>query len=129
MGIQAKFLLLISVLLVLVGSPAGAQPPSPEETAELYYRAWLNFDRASMVRLDKEWGASGSGQRYTDMELVADPIAWQRQYKGVHSPRERRANNRTSSQSSGWRVLRGCSARRSLHMSARKRLLVFLSSV
>ena len=87
MGIQAKFLLLISVLLVLVGNPARAQPPSPEETAELYYRAWLNFDRASMVRLDKEWGSSGGGQRYTDMELVADPIAWQRKYKGMHSPK------------------------------------------
>ena len=80
MGIQAKFLLLISVLLVLVSGPARAAPPSPEETAELYYRAWLNFDRASMVRLSKEWGSSGSGQRYTDMDLVSNPVAWQRKY-------------------------------------------------
>ncbi|WCJ62412.1 hypothetical protein [Agrobacterium tumefaciens] len=87
MVIQAKFLLLISVLMVLVSGPAGAAPPSPEETAELYYRAWLNFDRASMVRLDRQWGSSGGGQRYTDMELVADPVAWQRKYRGMHSPK------------------------------------------
>ncbi|CDN92143.1 hypothetical protein [Agrobacterium tumefaciens] len=87
MGIQAKFLLLISVLLVMVSGPARAAPPSPEETAELYYRAWLNFDRASMVRLSREWGSSGSGQRYTDMDLVANPVAWQRKYKGMHAPK------------------------------------------
>jgi hypothetical protein len=87
MGIQAKFLLLISILLVLVSGPARAASPSPEETAELYYRAWLNFDRASMVRLNKEWGSSGSGPRYTDMDLVANPVAWQRKYKGMHAPK------------------------------------------
>lgn len=87
MGIQAKFLLLISVFVVLVSGPARAAPPSPEETAELYYRAWLNFDPASMARLDREWGSSGSGQRYTDMELVANPVAWQRKYRGMHSPK------------------------------------------
>jgi hypothetical protein len=87
MGIQAKFLLLISILLVLVSGPVRAASPSPEETAELYYRAWLNFDRASMVRLNKEWGSSGSGPRYTDMDLVANPVAWQRKYKGMHAPK------------------------------------------
>ncbi|WP_454701447.1 hypothetical protein [Agrobacterium burrii] len=87
MRIQAKFLLLISVLLVLVSGPARATSPSPEETAELYYRAWLNFDRASMVRLNKEWGASGNGPRYIDMDLVTNPVAWQRKYKGMHAPK------------------------------------------
>ncbi|UXT42209.1 hypothetical protein FY137_13820 [Agrobacterium tumefaciens] len=87
MGIRAKFLALISVLLMLVGGPAWAASPSPEETAELYYRAWLNFDRASMSRLNREWGASGGGPRYTDMELVANPVAWQRKNRGMHSPK------------------------------------------
>ncbi|MFK3781631.1 hypothetical protein [Agrobacterium sp. NPDC089420] len=72
---------------MLASGPALAASPSPEETAELYYRAWLNFDRASMARLDREWGSPGSGQRYTDMELVADPVAWQRKYRGMHSPK------------------------------------------
>ena len=87
MGIQAKFLTVISILLMLVGGSAQAASPSPEETAELYYRAWLNFDRASMSRLNKEWGSSGSSPRYTDMELVADPVAWQRKNRGMHSPK------------------------------------------
>lgn len=87
MGIQAKFLLLVSALLILVSGPARAASPSPEETAELYYRAWLNFDRPSMSRLNREWGSSGSGPRYTDMELVADPVAWQRKNRGMHSPK------------------------------------------
>ncbi|NSX89187.1 hypothetical protein G6M19_00635 [Agrobacterium tumefaciens] len=86
MGIQAKFLLLMSALLVLVSGPARAASASPEETAELYYRAWLNFDRTSMVRLNKEWGSSGNGPRYTDMDLVANPVAWQRKNKGMHAP-------------------------------------------
>ncbi|WLD96693.1 hypothetical protein PX860_14305 [Agrobacterium leguminum] len=87
MGIRATFLALISVLLMLVGGPAWAASPSPEEIAELYYRAWLNFDRASMSRLNREWGASGGGPRYIDMELVADPVAWQRKNRGMHSPK------------------------------------------
>jgi hypothetical protein len=87
MGIRATFLALISVLLMLVGGPAWAASPSPEETAELYYRAWLNFDRTSMSHLNRECGASGGGPRYTDMELVADPVAWQRKNRGMHSPK------------------------------------------
>ncbi|MCZ7484192.1 hypothetical protein [Rhizobium rhizogenes] len=86
MGIPAKFLLLISALLVLGSSPVQAASLSPEETAELYYRAWLNFDRSSMARLDKEWGSANGGPRYVDMELVADPVAWQLKYKSSNAP-------------------------------------------
>ncbi|KJF75465.1 hypothetical protein [Agrobacterium arsenijevicii] len=87
MKVRAKFFLFISLLFVLVNGPVQAASLSPEQTAELYYRAWLNFDRASMVRLNKEWGSSSSGPRYTDMDLVANPVAWQRKYKGVHAPK------------------------------------------
>lgn len=121
MAIQAKFLLLISVLIVLISGPARAAPPSPEETAELYYHAWLNFDRASMVRLSKEWGSSGSGQRYTDMDLVSNPVAWQRKYKGMHAPKEPRTSSPTSSHGSGSPARNGCAARPSLRVSAPNR--------
>lgn len=87
MGTPVKFLLLMSTLLVLGSSPVRAASLSPEETAELYYRAWLNFDRGSMVRLDKEWGSPDSGPRYVDMELVTDPVAWQLKYKGSNAPK------------------------------------------
>ncbi|MES5045203.1 hypothetical protein ABVB72_07980 [Rhizobium nepotum] len=87
MRVQTKLFLLISVLLVLINGPVRAASLSPEQTAELYYRAWLNFDRGSMLRLNKEWGSSGGGPRYTDMDLVANPVAWQRKNKGGHAPK------------------------------------------
>jgi hypothetical protein len=54
---------------------------TPERTAELYYRSWLNYDRDSTLRLQREWGASSAEPRYLDMERVTDPVAWQFKYK------------------------------------------------
>lgn len=70
----------------LINVPAQASPLSPKQVAELYYRAWLNFDRDSMLQLQREWGSSNSEPRYVDMELIADPIAWHLKYKMSEVP-------------------------------------------
>lgn len=55
---------------------AQASPLTAEQTAELYYRAWLNYDRASALRLQREWGASNGGINYIDLKRISDPIGW-----------------------------------------------------
>jgi hypothetical protein len=58
------------------GAAAQASPLTAEQTAELYYRAWLNYDRTSALRLQREWGASNGGINYIDLKRTADPIGW-----------------------------------------------------
>lgn len=58
------------------GAAAQASPLTAEQTAELYYRAWLNYDRASTLRLQREWGASKGRVNYIDLKRTADPIGW-----------------------------------------------------
>lgn len=77
MRIRSRFLLIGAVWLGVAGSIlAQASPLTPEQTAELFYRAWLNYDRASMLRLKREWGPADGGPRYIDLDRIADPIAW-----------------------------------------------------
>ncbi|HEV2511229.1 MAG TPA: hypothetical protein VGV58_16835 [Bosea sp. (in: a-proteobacteria)] len=58
------------------GAAAQASPLTAEQTAELYYRTWLNYDRTSALRLQREWGASNGGINYIDLKRTADPIGW-----------------------------------------------------
>lgn len=71
-------LLLIGILWAVgaCGAAAQASPLTAEQTAELYYRAWLNYDRAGTLRLQREWGASNGRINYLDMGRVADPVGW-----------------------------------------------------
>ncbi|AOO81421.1 hypothetical protein [Bosea vaviloviae] len=76
--------LLIAALTGYQGAlPAKASEPTLEQTAELYYRTWLNFDRASALRLNKamrlnkELRPESEGRDYIDMTMFNDPIAWQ----------------------------------------------------
>ena len=87
MTVRAQFFLILALPFILLTGPARAASLSAEQTAELYYRAWLNFDRSSMDRLNKEWGSAHGGPHYVDMELVADPVAWQRKNKGAQAPK------------------------------------------
>jgi hypothetical protein len=57
--------------------PAKASEPTLEQTAELYYRARLNFDRASATRLNKALRSESEGRDYIDMTMVNDPVAGQ----------------------------------------------------
>lgn len=71
-------LLLICIVWAggVCGAAAQASPLTAEQTAELYYRAWLNYDRASALRLQREWGASNGRINYIDLKRTADPIGW-----------------------------------------------------
>ena len=69
-------LLLICIIWAagVCGAAAQASPLTAEQTAELYYRAWLNYDRASALRLQREWGASNGRVNYIDLKRISDPI-------------------------------------------------------
>lgn len=71
-------LLLIGILWAVgvCGAAAQASPLTAEQTAELYYRVWLNYDRASALRLQREWGASNGQINYIDLKRISDPIGW-----------------------------------------------------
>jgi hypothetical protein len=63
--------------------PAEASEPTLEQTAELYYRARLNYDRAGAVRLNKamrlnkELRPESESRDYIDMTMFNDPVAGQ----------------------------------------------------
>ncbi|CAN7613644.1 hypothetical protein LJR009_005468 [Bosea sp. LjRoot9] len=70
--------LLIAALTGYQGAlPARASEPTLEQTAELYYRAWLNYDRSGALRLNKALRPESAGRDYIDMTMFNDPIAWQ----------------------------------------------------
>ncbi|MDR6873145.1 hypothetical protein J2Y55_004169 [Bosea sp. BE125] len=84
---KTSFLAVFPLIAALTGYqstlPAKASEPTLEQTAELYYRAWLNYDRASAIRLNKalrlnkELRPESEGRDYIDMTMFNDPIAWQ----------------------------------------------------
>ncbi|SFJ78117.1 hypothetical protein SAMN05216304_11494 [Bosea sp. OK403] len=71
------FLLVVALTGYQSALPAKASEPTLEQTAELYYRAWLNYDRASAARLNKKLRPESEGRDYIDMTMFNDPIAWQ----------------------------------------------------
>ncbi len=82
-SVLAVFLLIVTLTGYQSALPAKASEPTLEQTAELYYRAWLNYDRASALRLNKamrlnkEPRPESEGRDYIDMTMFSDPIAWQ----------------------------------------------------
>jgi hypothetical protein len=76
-GLPSVFLLIAALTGYQSALPAKASEPTLEQTAELYYRAWLNYDRASAARLNKELRPESKGRDYIDMTMFNDPIAWQ----------------------------------------------------
>lgn len=76
-GLVSVFLLIAAFTGYQSALPAKASEPTLEQTAELYYRAWLNYDRASAARLNKALRPESEGRDYIDMTMFNDPIAWQ----------------------------------------------------
>jgi hypothetical protein len=76
-GLLSAFLLSAALTGYQGALPAKASEPTLEQTAELYYRAWLNYDRAGALRLNKALRPESEGRDYIDMTMFNDPIAWQ----------------------------------------------------
>ncbi|WNJ88750.1 hypothetical protein [Bosea sp. 685] len=76
-SLPSVFLLIAALTGYQSALPAKASEPTLEQTAELYYRARLNYDRASAARLNKELRPESEGRDYIDMTMFNDPIAWQ----------------------------------------------------
>jgi hypothetical protein len=76
---KTRLVSILSTLAVLVlGSlPAQASDRTPEQVAELYYRAWLNYDRAAAVQLNTALRPETGGRDLVDLGMIADPVAWQ----------------------------------------------------
>jgi len=76
---KTRLVSILSVLAVLAlgALPAQASDRTPEQTAELYYRAWLNYDRAAALQLNTALRQETGGRDFVDLGMIADPVAWQ----------------------------------------------------
>ena len=78
--------ILATLVVIAIGAlPAKASDLTPEQTAELYYSAWLNSDRAGAVRLNRALRPESGGRDYIDLGMFSDPIGWQLKRMGTLS--------------------------------------------
>lgn len=86
---KACLLSLLTALTALViaqsALPAKASDLTLEQTAELYYSAWLNYDRAAAARLNKALRPESGGRDSIDLRMFDDPVAWQLKRMGTLS--------------------------------------------
>lgn len=83
---RARLLSIVTALAIGQGAlPAQASDPTLEQTAELYYSAWLNHDRAGAVKLNKALRPETGGRDYIDLGMLDGPVAWQLKRMGTLS--------------------------------------------